>query len=385
MDLANAYKQLAVAPADAGVSVVAVWNPHRARCELFEAWAMPFGATAAVTRFNRCSAALEYLLAAELHVVSSSYFDDFSVVSPEVLADSTDAAVKEFFELIGWPLKEAKDRPFETAFKALGVVFDFADADVSGTIRCGNTAERVEELRALLDGILRDDALTAPMASHLAGRLIFARSQTFGRSGGVAASQVFRRSREHGAVRLDHRLRWALEWWRKFFCDASPRVVQVGRACAPVLLWTDGAHEASAVCPTTCGALIVDQSRGAMECFGVAVPEDVRRAWEDFSRTRLVRDLWSCGLVASRSPLLTSRFVSCVGVPGSGGDCLAEGEVAPPSFPLFSPPLSVWVVVRWGGHSCPRRFGAAGLRVRVRDLRSAVPVASLSDRQNCCP
>ena len=167
---------------------------------------MPFGASAAVSRFNRCSAALEFILAAELHVVSSSYFDDFSVLSPEVLADSTEEVVKEFFQLIGWPVKESKDRPFESAFRALGVVFDFADSDTTGTIRCGNTAERVAELRALLDDIISQDALSAPLAGHVAGRLIFARSQTFGRCGGVAAAQVFRRAREHGALRLDDRL-----------------------------------------------------------------------------------------------------------------------------------------------------------------------------------
>ena len=281
VDLASAYKQLAVSPADAAVSVISVWNPHRNSSEYYEAWAMPFGATAAVTRFNRCSAAIEFILAEGLQVVSSSYFDDFSVLTPAVLAESTESVVREFFELIGWPTKASKDRPFEDRFKALGVIFDFAEADATGEIRCGNTPERIEELRAVLDQILRDDALSAPLAGHLAGRLVFARSQTFGRCGGVAASRIYRRAREHGASRLDESLRWALHWWRRFFVAATPRIVKLGPPVPPVLLWTDGAHEETSDSPTTCGALLIDQISGAVKCFGFVVPEGVRKAWQE--------------------------------------------------------------------------------------------------------
>ena len=233
-----------------------------------------------MTRFNRCSAAFEFVLAEELHVASSSYFDDFSVLSPASLSESTDAVVKEFFELIGWPIKAAKDRPFSDIFKALGVVFDLSSADADGVIRCGNTPERIDELRTVLDSVLADGALSAPMAGHIAGRLIFARSQTFGRCGGVAASQIYRRAREHGAIRVDGRLRWALQWWRKFFDAATPRLVKLGAPVPPVLVWTDGAHEEGSSTPTTCGALMLDQTYGAMKCFGVVVPDAVREAWQ---------------------------------------------------------------------------------------------------------
>ena len=64
--------------------------------------------------------------------------------------------------------------------------------------------------------------------------------------------------------------------WRQFYCSAGLRVVRVGRPLAPVLLWTDGAHEETALCPTTCGAVLLDQVNGVLECFGVAVPAEVR-------------------------------------------------------------------------------------------------------------
>ena len=141
----------------------------------------------------------------------------------------TDFVIQESFRLIGWPIKVFRDRPFGEAFTALGVIFYFADADASASTRCRNTPERMDERRAVLDKIRAMDALTAPMAGHVAGRLGFARSQTFGRCGGVASSHIFRRAGEHGALRLDDRLRWALCWWRRFFETAGPRVIRVGR------------------------------------------------------------------------------------------------------------------------------------------------------------
>ena len=117
---------------DSAVAVIAVWNPSRGCCEWFECWAMPFGASASVIRFNRCSAALEFLLASDRHAAASSYFDDFSVLTPEVLVESTDTITKEFFQLLGWPTRSSKYRPFEEAFKALGVVFVFAASDQAG-------------------------------------------------------------------------------------------------------------------------------------------------------------------------------------------------------------------------------------------------------------
>ena len=87
---------LAVSQADESVSVIAVYDPAAKAPRYFESWAMPFGATAAVTRFNRVSAALEYVLSKERGVHTSSYFDDFAPVSPGSLAAFADEAAREF-------------------------------------------------------------------------------------------------------------------------------------------------------------------------------------------------------------------------------------------------------------------------------------------------
>ena len=225
VDLASAYKQLAVAPADAGVSVIAVWSPRRGCREL----SRPGRCRPELQRRPPDSPGARQPLSTSLPRNTSSNFDDFSVLSPRALTESTDIVIKEFFWLIGWPIKESKDKPFGVSFRALGVVFDFEGADAFGAIRCGITAERVVELRSVLGKILACDALTAPMAGHVAGRLGFARSQAFGRCGGVASSHIFRRAREHGAQRLGGRLRWPRRWWLRFFDSAGPRVFKVGR------------------------------------------------------------------------------------------------------------------------------------------------------------
>ena len=52
LDLEAAYRQLAVRPSHAHLSVICVKNPVSGKAEFFEVCAMPFGATAAVHGFN---------------------------------------------------------------------------------------------------------------------------------------------------------------------------------------------------------------------------------------------------------------------------------------------------------------------------------------------
>ena len=85
--------------------------------------------------------------------------------------------------------------------------------------------------------------------------------------------QVYRGT---SALPLDDRLRSALRWWKKFFASSGPRVVHVGAPEVPLRIWTDGAHEDSSPCPTTCGALVLDRAMGVFEWFGVVVLVAIR-------------------------------------------------------------------------------------------------------------
>ena len=77
LDLKSAYKQLARHPDDDWTSILTVYDPSKGRVMYVESLALPFGATPAVTGFNRAARALTMILCRLAHLTNSNYFDDF--------------------------------------------------------------------------------------------------------------------------------------------------------------------------------------------------------------------------------------------------------------------------------------------------------------------
>ena len=121
LDLDSAYKQCPVAPAHARFSVFALKEPDTGEVKFFIARALPFGASAAVHGFNRAAMALNHLVHEYIGVPCTHYFDDFTIIVPKVLASTIDLTTKRFFEILGWEVKSAKDKPMDEEFTALGV------------------------------------------------------------------------------------------------------------------------------------------------------------------------------------------------------------------------------------------------------------------------
>jgi hypothetical protein len=87
-DLANAYKQLPVHPADASVSVVAVQEPRTMKVHLYRAFALMFGETGAVYAFLRISRALAAIASKLFHLIVVEFFDDFTQLEPQQSQES---------------------------------------------------------------------------------------------------------------------------------------------------------------------------------------------------------------------------------------------------------------------------------------------------------
>ena len=132
-------------------------------------------------------------------------------------------------DCLGWPIKPSGDLPMQDTFKLLGVVVDLREVMTSkGQLVVTNTKERAEELKTLITGIIKSDALSAADASQLRGRLGFANSQTFGREGAYAYLALGQRAAGNGArTRLSRDLRVSLRWWLWHFDSAKPRRVKL--------------------------------------------------------------------------------------------------------------------------------------------------------------
>ena len=145
-DLKAAYKQFGVSDEEAQRLKIALKDCGDS-VKFFDVLALPFGATGSVVAFLRIAASLAYIGTKGLLVCWSSFFDDFTSVSPSKLADNTQFYIEALFKLLGIDYAADGDKapPFSSVFKSLGLQFDLTNVG-DGQFTFG--PHRDEETRA---------------------------------------------------------------------------------------------------------------------------------------------------------------------------------------------------------------------------------------------
>ena len=187
-DLKNAYKQYGIDAHDRSLLRIAVWDPHSSRVRFLGLNALPFGAIGSVGSFLRIAMATWYIGVVGLRLCWTSFFDDFTLLSKKVCAESASIAAEGLFTLLGIDYaKEGKKAvPWSTQVKALGVVIDLSPAGSQGDVlgrfvTVGHTDSRVEELDKTLNVILKAGKLSRKEAERLRGRMQWFESFASGR------------------------------------------------------------------------------------------------------------------------------------------------------------------------------------------------------------
>ena len=274
-DLSKAYRRLARAPSGASVMNVATWNSTLQQPELYEQLVLPFGAGAVVQHFNRTARGLQQVLVVLFQMLATHYFDDFSVLELEQEVASAEALVVDFFDLLGWDLKDHV--PFAQSFTPLGVEIDFSAADSDRIVVC-NKATRVDEMCQSVDAYLEQGFLRPHEARSFRGRFVFALGQTFGRCGSNASRSIGRAAESVGPTPLASGVvREALRWTSHYLRHAKPRVVTF-RGVKPALILTDGACEDGDVPGkqvATVGGVLCGRGVAPDRFFGAIVPPDI--------------------------------------------------------------------------------------------------------------
>ena len=214
-DLKNAYKQYGIASSDRDLLRLAVWNPKEKAVNFLGANALPFGAIGSVSAFLRISMAVWFVGIRGLRSCWTSFFDDYTLLSKRLAANSAAIAAESLFELLG--IQFARDGKkavnWDTKVKTLGVQFDLKPENQKGVVLLGHTESRVQELKAVLEGFLNSGVMTSKDAERLRGRLQWFESFAGGRvaqqalrtiSGLVSDSRVQRtlRSPELNAIKF---------------------------------------------------------------------------------------------------------------------------------------------------------------------------------------
>ena len=286
-DLSKAYRQLARSPAHASISIVATFN-SKSRCtELYEQVVLPFGSTASVYDFNWVARALQMILLKGFGIICTHYFDDYPTIEFKALAPHTQVTVDAIFKLLGWDTKVQK--PFAVSFEALGVECDLTETK-RGLFRFKNKRGRVEEISNTVGSICERGLIKRGEARPIRGRIIFARSQTFGRCGAVALKALGEiADGTKGTPVLDQSTQSALRWLVQMLFTARPREIKV-RVEEPILLFVDGACEGETEVVASVGAVLFDTARPDLGplYFGTRVGEPVVKLWSRFGKQQLI-------------------------------------------------------------------------------------------------
>ena len=104
LDLKSAYKQIHLNGTDRQNAVLTVLEPDTNEVKFFISNVLPFGATGSVMSFNRVARALRDLMRKLLWLPIANYFDDFTHIDLEEMADRSQAVMERFLEILGWQI-----------------------------------------------------------------------------------------------------------------------------------------------------------------------------------------------------------------------------------------------------------------------------------------
>lgn len=183
-DLSSAYRQVGLSSKGREVSYIRVFNPEGNCWSVFQTLVLPFGAIKSVHSFLRLARAILWLGVVGCRLFWSSFFDDYIVFSPPALARSAELTAVSLFKLLGWIFAEdgRKCKPFSDRCEALGVIFDLSSSR-DFICKISNTESRIAEISAEVHRLLDAGSITQVDAQKLRGRMQFAESQIYGRTG----------------------------------------------------------------------------------------------------------------------------------------------------------------------------------------------------------
>jgi hypothetical protein len=276
-DLENAYKQLAVNPAHAPLSVIAAQDPTDGKVKLFRAISLMFGETAAVYGFLRISRALSAIASNLFGLMVVEFFDDFTQIEASKLCDSAMTSMESFLKLLGWKvsMKEAKRLPFEKMFTSLGVQVEFLHRTL-GLIRISNKPGRIESIKALAKEILKHGRLGFRGALSLRGKLTYAEGQLFFRASAPICRLLSIWAKVSTERKLSEELSEAIGSIGETLEMSGPRVIKENTGQRPVLVFTDGACEEEST--SIGGVLFHDDDQ--VEAFGAEIHPDTLAQWK---------------------------------------------------------------------------------------------------------
>ena len=307
LDLASAYRQLAISDESLSHSYLSVFDPVESKAALFQQIALPFGSRTAVNAFIRCARFLQWVAAKCLSLPLSCYFDDFVAFSTTSLGQNTQATLCLMLDIFGWRFdKEGpKSDDFSELVSALGVQFNLSDTP-AGILHVCNTEKRIKDIIQLLDETLETGILPKKDALSLRGRLAFCDAFVFGRLGKVSLQDITKHAYAKPFIaELSDRLVGALKLLKDRFLTGGPRSLSC-KMLDTYFLFTDASFNMST--GAGFGAVLVSNAGEIVSWFGLVVDTRSLALFLDGGRQNIIGELET--LTVAMSLLLWGDIVS---------------------------------------------------------------------------
>ena len=286
LDLAKAYKQVAVANGSRHMGVVGYPGPSNS-WRYFISSSLPVGACASVYGFVRISRAIWHLINVFLCIPSCHYFDDFPLFELQPLTESAQRSISALLGMLGWAFATGdKDHPFDSAFTIAGLD--------KGSLVVENKPGRLDHISQLVSNIQSSQSM-ADMAV-LRGHIVFASGFCLGRFLRLGAASLDAALRSFATER-DLSVQRACKTLLNLLANTRPRTIACLHEGPPVLIFTDSAFENGVA---SIGALVIDPGAGKPLIFDGKIRDDVIKKWQSYGAEQVISQAELATAVAIR-------------------------------------------------------------------------------------
>ena len=271
-DLKSAYRQVPVASSHLKYGYVCVYNPDSKKAEVYRMLTLPFGASHSVYSFLRLARTLFELATRSLMLLTTNFYDDFVLASPDCLQLSSANSMEMLFLLTGWAF--ARDGKKATAFnrycEALGVHFDL-ESSGDHVLRINNTTKRVAEICDQIQLVFREKKMDKKLALQLRGRLGFADTFLHGRFGALLMKHLIDHAYSSSTA-VSEELFHVLTALFIRMRDNKAKEVKVSSSDYKYILYTDASYEN---CTGGIGGVLIDSSGRVASWFSHQLTEKI--------------------------------------------------------------------------------------------------------------
>ena len=231
-------------------------------------------------------------------VIGGVFYDDIPLLEPKLTSRLCSLTIEGILDILGWSYSRdpAKYKPFSETFSLLGMRLNVSSL-CEGFITLSN--KEVNNLLEEAKRLKHEGSLSRAQASSLHGKLNFMNSFVAGRCLKTACRALANVA--HGPrVPVMSELQSLGSYLESCLQKLAARVVHVGKAIPPLIVFTDAAFEEGTA---TWGIVCIDLHSGARSVSGGVIPAEAIVSWQKDGSSQIIAQAEAFVQAPSSRPL----------------------------------------------------------------------------------